>query len=271
MRSQVVRRRTMCNGPILYILDASCRSDTHRCICRFSFRYRHVQAINESCTALCFVRCISGFGETWKVRNHTFVALLSWGRVSQCTRLGTLDYSIHRGNGLAVPCDFKEQGNTMKIYERLKSFASSYEPADIVTTRSLPLCSTDLHGLEASWSFKKSSEQSCNCSVRFHAAQDGQLNIVKCLVQAAADLDKSAEDGATPLIIAAQSEQLKIVRFLAKVTADLKLACESAPFWYGRFGRSAAPESQKTAITWFRVRVRNLEQQMPVCVAFATI
>jgi ankyrin repeat protein len=46
---------------------------------------------------------------------------------------------------------------------------------------------------------------------------------VKCLVQAEADLDKAAEDGATPLIIAAQSEQLKTVSFLAESRADLKL------------------------------------------------
>lgn len=58
---------------------------------------------------------------------------------------------------------------------------------------------------------------------RFHAAQDGHLNIVKCLVQAGADLEKAAEDGATPLIIAAQSEQLKTVSFLAEAKADLKL------------------------------------------------
>ncbi len=58
---------------------------------------------------------------------------------------------------------------------------------------------------------------------RFHAAQDGHLNIVKCLVSAGADLEKAAEDGATPLIIAAQSEQLKTVSFLAEAKADLKL------------------------------------------------
>lgn len=58
---------------------------------------------------------------------------------------------------------------------------------------------------------------------RFHAAQDGHLNIVKCLVQAGADLEKAAEDGATPLIIAAQSEQLKTVSFLAEAKAGLKL------------------------------------------------
>ena len=58
---------------------------------------------------------------------------------------------------------------------------------------------------------------------RFHAAQDGHLNIVKCLISAGADLEKAAEDGATPLIIAAQSEQLKTVSFLAEAKADLKL------------------------------------------------
>ncbi|CAE7570367.1 ANK1 [Symbiodinium natans] len=55
----------------------------------------------------------------------------------------------------------------------------------------------------------------------FSAAQDGHLRIVRCLVQAKANLNAAAEDGATPLFIAAQSGHLQTVRFLANAGADL--------------------------------------------------
>ncbi|CAE7819882.1 Ank2 [Symbiodinium sp. KB8] len=54
----------------------------------------------------------------------------------------------------------------------------------------------------------------------FIAAQNGQLEVVRLLLEASADQDKALEDGATPLFIAAQQGQLEVARRLLEASAD---------------------------------------------------
>ena len=54
----------------------------------------------------------------------------------------------------------------------------------------------------------------------FVAAERGHLQVIRLLLEANADKDKTFQDGATPLFIAAQNGHLEVVRLLLEANAD---------------------------------------------------
>lgn len=62
----------------------------------------------------------------------------------------------------------------------------------------------------------------------YYAAQYGQAETAKTLVARGADLNKSHDDGGTPLIVACFKGHLTIVRILVEAGASIEQACNHA-------------------------------------------
>eukprot|EP00803_Ostreobium_quekettii_P007107 evm.model.scf_767.1 EVM.evm.TU.scf_767.1 scf_767:25225-28318(+) len=59
----------------------------------------------------------------------------------------------------------------------------------------------------------------------FVAAQNGEVEVVRCLLQGGATVDRPNKDGATALYIAAQNKHVEVVEALIEAKADVNHAC----------------------------------------------